>query len=152
MIVQNSKKLRLPCEPTYLSLWPLWYFNVKWRFLRLTLFFFFKKVWLFQIKAVPLDHQNPPSLSTMLNRRQTESNVKLVWTLPRCEGGRDCLKFKCSGRFILIQWVTESHSRSRTPVRTILSVSCSQEVWQLQIRQIEKRTAKLVSINISCGF
>ena len=31
----------------------------------------------------------PPSLLTMLNRRQTESNVKLVWTLPRCEGGRD---------------------------------------------------------------
>ena len=83
-----------------------WYFNVKWRFLRLTLFFFFKKVWLFQIKTVPLHHQNPPSLSTML---------------------------KCAGRFIFIQWVTESHSRSRTPVRTILSVSCSQEGWQLQI-------------------
>ena len=82
------------------------HFNVKWRFLRLTLFFFFKKVWLFQIKAVSLHHQNPPSLSTML---------------------------KCAGRFIFIQWVTESHSRSLTPVRTILSVSCSQEVWQLQI-------------------
>ena len=31
-----------------------------------------------QINALPLQHQNPPSLSTMLNRRQTESNVKLV--------------------------------------------------------------------------
>ena len=36
----------------------------------------------------------PPSLLTMLNRRQTESNVKLVWTLPRCEGGRALLKLK----------------------------------------------------------
>ena len=54
-----------------------------------------------QIKVVPLHYQNPPSLSTMLNRRQTESNVKLVWTLPRCEGGRDFLKLKCAGRFIL---------------------------------------------------
>ena len=40
------------------------------------LFFFFKKGWLFQIKAVPLHHQNPPSLSTML---------------------------QCAGRFIFIQ-------------------------------------------------
>ena len=36
----------------------------------------------------------PPSLLTMLDRRQTESNVKLVWTLPRCEGGRALLKLK----------------------------------------------------------
>ena len=36
----------------------------------------------------------PQSLSTILNRRQTKSNVKLVWTLPRCEGGRDLLKLK----------------------------------------------------------
>ena len=27
---------------------------------------FFEKVWLFQIKAVPLRHENPPSLFTML--------------------------------------------------------------------------------------
>ena len=27
---------------------------------------FFEKVWLFQIKAVPLSYENPPSLSTML--------------------------------------------------------------------------------------
>ena len=42
-----------------------------------------------QINALPLHRQSSPSLLTMLNRRQTESNVKLVWTLPRCEGGRD---------------------------------------------------------------
>ena len=28
--------------------------------------FFYEKVWLFQIKAVPLYHENPPSLFTML--------------------------------------------------------------------------------------
>ena len=87
------------------------------------LFFFFKKGGLFQIKAVPLSHQNPPSLSTML---------------------------QCAGRFIFIQWVTESHSRSRTPVRTIWSVSCSQEVWQLQIlprlRVISNMKAKIDSL------
>lgn len=38
-----------------------WHFNVKWRFLRLTLFFFFKKVWLFQIKTVPLHYQKEPT-------------------------------------------------------------------------------------------
>ena len=38
--------------------------------------FFYEKVWLFQIKAVPLHHQNPPSLSTML---------------------------KCAGRFMFMQ-------------------------------------------------
>ena len=87
------------------------------------LFFFFKKGGLFPIKAVPLYHQNPPSLSTML---------------------------QCAGRFIFIQWVTESHSRSRTPVRTIWSVSCSQEVWQLQIlprlRVISNMKAKIDSL------
>ena len=30
------------------------------------LFLFFKKVWLFKIKEVPLRHENPPSLFTML--------------------------------------------------------------------------------------
>ena len=58
-------------------------------------------VWFFLLKSlyyqwlfVSLQRQSSPSLLTMLNRRQTESNVKLVWTLPRCEGGRALLKLK----------------------------------------------------------
>ncbi|SEQ54078.1 hypothetical protein SAMN05444375_11064 [Segatella baroniae B14] len=43
-----------------------WHFEARREFLRLLLFFFFKKVWLFQIKAVPLHHEKPPSLFTML--------------------------------------------------------------------------------------
>ena len=45
-------------------------------------------------KCLTFAAPEPPSLLTMLNRRQTESNVKLVWTLPRCEGGRTLLKLK----------------------------------------------------------
>ena len=45
-------------------------------FLRLLLFFFFKKVWLFKIKAVPLSHENPPSLFTML---KSAGRFVLLW-------------------------------------------------------------------------
>ena len=38
--------------------------------------FFFKKVWLFQIKAVPLRHENPPSLFTML---KSAGRFVLLW-------------------------------------------------------------------------
>ena len=58
-----------------------------------------------QINALSLHRQSSPSLLTMLNRRQTESNVKLVWTLPRCEGGRDFLKLKWAGRFFYYLWL-----------------------------------------------
>ena len=37
----------------------------KWIFLQPYFFFFFKKVWLFQIKVVPLHQQFPPRLLTM---------------------------------------------------------------------------------------
>ena len=51
--------------------------------------FFLQKSLYYQWLFVSLQRQSSPSLLTMLNRRQTDSNVKLVWTLPRCEGGRD---------------------------------------------------------------
>ena len=72
--------------------------------------FFPQKPCTIQINALPLQHENPPSLSTMLNRRQTESNVKLVWTLPRCEGGRDFLKLKCAGRFLYVLMANKTTS------------------------------------------
>jgi len=51
-------------------------FEAKWRFLRPNLFFFFEKVWLFQIKGVPLRHENPPSLFTML---KSAGRFVLLW-------------------------------------------------------------------------
>ena len=51
-------------------------FDAKRRFIWLHLFFFFKKVWLFQINAVPLHHENPPSLFTML---KSAGRFVLLW-------------------------------------------------------------------------
>jgi hypothetical protein len=65
---------------------------IKRRFIWLYLFFFFKKVWLFKIKAVPLRHENPPSLFTML---------------------------KSAGRFVLLWHIIQRHTHHQLAYGTV---------------------------------